>query len=414
MRMADNNAQQTVVIKVGTSSICDETTQLPRLSILAALVETIVALRTSGHHVVLVTSGAIGVGMRTMRETTRPTSLARLQALAGVGQSQLMALYRTLFDPYGVTLAQVLLSRGDVGDAPRYRNASATLRELLDLGCLPVVNENDAVSVAEIKFGDNDTLSAVVARLSGASWLFLMTDVDALYDRNPRTDPTARPIRVVRDLQALRADVSQPGSAGGTGGMATKLVAAELAAASGCTTTILSSSDPAAIARAMQEDDDAVSVGTRFLAAPMPVPDKRWWLVHGMRSAGTVVVDHGANVALRHRASLFPAGVVAVSGTFSAAQAVDIVALADPTLRGAAARAAYARGEAATVPLGKGIATYSAAEVRLIAGKHSDDVVGILGYAESESVVERGSIVLVDERRSSVSSPSSPSAAPLS
>ncbi|KAI9179297.1 Glutamate 5-kinase [Blastocladiella emersonii ATCC 22665] len=391
-------ARQTVVIKVGTSSICDEATQRPRLSVLAGLVETIVDLRAAGHRVVLVTSGAIGVGMRAVGEPARPKKLARLQALAGIGQSQLMTQYHTLFHPFGVPLAQVLLSRGDVADRTRYLNACNTLRELLDMDVVPIVNENDAVSVAEIKFGDNDTLSAVVARMVAAQWLFLMTDVDALYTDNPRTNPDAKPVRVVDDLHALRSQVSvaSAGSAIGTGGMVTKLVAAELATAAGCTVTILLSTKPESIAQAMSEPTDAVTVGTRFLARPNAMPDKKWWVRHGLRSAGTVVIDAGARAALAHRASLFPAGVVGVTGNFSAQQAVDIVALEDPELRGDAARAAVARGDAKTVPVAKGIATYSAVELRQITGKRSAEIETILGYVESDSVVERGSIILAD------------------
>ncbi|ORZ33148.1 Aspartate/glutamate/uridylate kinase [Catenaria anguillulae PL171] len=389
---------QTLVIKVGTSSICDSETQRPRLSLLSALVETIVDLRAQGHRVVLVTSGAIGVGMRAMHIGTRPKHLARLQALAGVGQSQLMTLYHTLFAPFDVHLAQVLLSRGDVADRTRYLNACNALRELLDMGVVPVVNENDAVSVAEIKFGDNDTLSAVVARMVQAQWLFLMTDVDALYDDNPRTNPNAKAVRVVQDVHALKVNVSSgAGSSVGTGGMLTKLVAAELATAAGCTVTVMLSTQPGMIVDAMREPDTNVTIGTRFLAHKEVLPDKKWWVLHGLKSAGAVVVDAGARAALAHRSSLFAIGVVGVQGTFSAQQAVDVLAVDDAgELRGDKAREAVAKGEVKLVKVAKGIATYSSVELRQIMGHRSDEIAAILGYAESESCVERGSVILVE------------------
>ncbi|KAJ3362224.1 hypothetical protein GGF31_001785 [Allomyces arbusculus] len=417
--MASNSpssSTQTVVIKVGTSSICDEVTHRPRLALLAALVETIVALREAGHRVVLVTSGAIGVGLRATYEATRPKKLARLQALAAIGQAQLMAQYAALFSPFDVQVAQILISRGDVADRHRYLNACNALRELLDMGMVPVVNENDAVSVAEIKFGDNDTLSAVVARMVAAQWLFLLTDVDALYTDNPRTNPDAKPVRVVRDLLALREQVKVPAGAGssvGTGGMETKLVAAELATAAGVTTVILNAQRPRDLVAAMSQPlpttaaatgnvgDEVKAVahllGTRFLPPQesSPLPDRKWWIRHGLRPAGTVLVDKGAMNALAdHRASLFPAGIVGVIGQFAATQAVTIVAVSNKTDRAALRSATDLTQLTDPITVGKGLVNYSAAELRLIMGHQSTEVAEILGYAESEAVIDRSSIVL--------------------
>ncbi|KNE63750.1 glutamate 5-kinase [Allomyces macrogynus ATCC 38327] len=412
---SQSSSAQTVVIKVGTSSICDEVTHRPRLALLAALVETIVALREAGHRVVLVTSGAIGVGLRATNEATRPKKLARLQALAAIGQAQLMAQYTALFSPFDVQVAQILISRGDVADRHRYLNACNALRELLEMGMVPVVNENDAVSVAEIKFGDNDTLSAVVARMVAAQWLFLLTDVDALYTDNPRTNPAAKPVRVVRDLLALREQVKVPAGAGssvGTGGMETKLVAAELATAAGVTTVILNAQRPRDLIEAMTQPLPAPAVvgnvgdevkavshllGTRFVPPQesAPLPDRKWWIRHGLRPAGTVIVDMGAMNALAdHRASLFPAGIVGVIGQFAATQAVTIVAVSNTADRTALRFITDQTQLTDPVTVGKGLVNYSAAELRLIMGHQSAEVAELLGYAESEAVIDRSSIVL--------------------
>ena len=221
-----------VVIKVGTSSILQSDGRHLALSTLAALVETIVALRAAGLGVVLVSSGAVGVGCQSLGITTRPKELAELQAMAAVGQPRLMAHYESLFSALGQPIAQVLLSADALGSRTGYLNAQATFVQLLKLGVVPVVNENDSVAISELKFGDNDTLSALVATMVGAGWLFLATDVDALYTSNPTKPPApgeapAAPIREVADVAAAMRTVeaagSNSGSQWGTGGILTKL-----------------------------------------------------------------------------------------------------------------------------------------------------------------------------------------------
>ena len=199
-----SRSPKTIVIKVGTSSICDEKTFIPKLSNLSNLVETIVHLRDLGHAVVLVTSGAVGMGLRRLDMKSKPKHLAQVQAVAAVGQGRLLALYDSLFAQFHVPIAQVLLTRDSVAERGPYLNACNTFRELLSFKVLPIVNENDTVSHAEIRFGDNDSLSAITAGMVKADYLFLLTDVDRLYTDNPRTNPNAKPIRIVKDIQSLK------------------------------------------------------------------------------------------------------------------------------------------------------------------------------------------------------------------
>ncbi|KAK4240567.1 Aspartate/glutamate/uridylate kinase [Achaetomium macrosporum] len=238
-----------VVIKLGTSSIVDEKTHEPLLSTLSLIVETAVKLRKDGHKVIIVSSGAIGVGLRRMDVEKRPKHLSKLQALAAIGQCRLMSLWDSQFNHLRQPIAQILLTRNDIADRSRYLNAQRTMNELLDMGVIPIVNENDTLAVSEIKFGDNDTLSAITAAMVHADLLFLMTDVDCLYDKNPRTHPDAHPIEVVEDIGSLVADVSTAGSSLGTGGMSTKIVAARLATSAGVTTVITRSSNPGNIVK---------------------------------------------------------------------------------------------------------------------------------------------------------------------
>ena len=228
----------------GTSSIVDEQSHEPLLSTLSTIVETACKLQKDGHRVVIVSSGAIGVALGHMNLDRRPKHLPQVQALAAIGQCKLMSLWDQLFMHRRQPIAQILLTRNDIADRTQYLNAQNTFIELLHMGVIPIVNENDTLSVAEIKFGDNDTLSAITAAMVQADYLFLMTDVDCLYDKNPRTNPDAKAIEVVDDIMDLVADVSSAGSAVGTGGMATKIVAARLATSAGVTTVITRSSKP--------------------------------------------------------------------------------------------------------------------------------------------------------------------------
>ncbi|CAO1629982.1 unnamed protein product [Parajaminaea phylloscopi] len=354
----------TIVIKLGTSSVLSLDTLTPKLSLLASIVETCHALRLQGHKVVIVCSGAIGIGRMRMGIKEKPSGVGERQALAALGQLRLMALWDNLFHQIGIDTAQVLLTRNDIADRPRYLNARTTLHTLLSTyDSIPIVNENDTVSTSELRFGDNDTLSAITAGLVDADYLFLCTDVDGLYTGNPRTSPNARRLGVVTSVQEARKAVSvdTPGSNFGTGGMQTKLIAAELATAAGVATVIVSSERPADVIDIVQRgmppfppagatqnesltssiasltDEQAFLVGypaltspnhTIFLPMPSPLPSRKWSILHALHPSGSIIIDEGAYRRISKPESggrLLPAGVVGVKGNWERMQAVRLV-----------------------------------------------------------------------------------------
>ncbi|KAF4984032.1 hypothetical protein FZEAL_690 [Fusarium zealandicum] len=418
MRGNGNNKSLTVVIKLGTSSIVDETTHEPLLPILTLIVDTAVKLRKDGHRVVIVSSGAIGVGLRRMDVEKRPKHLAQLQALAAIGQCRLMSLWDSLFTHLRQPIAQILLTRNDIADRTRYFNAQNTFNALLEQGVIPIVNENDTLAVSEIKFGDNDTLSAITAAMIHADMLFLMTDVDCLYDKNPRTHPDAKPIEVVEDIAALQADVSSAGSSLGTGGMGTKIIAARLGTSAGVTTIITRSSNPGNVLnivrylQSLKEGSPSPSANecagslsrsassmllptaaelpfpplhTRFVPADDPIRDRHFWLLHTPHPHGTLYIDSGAYKALVRKAGLLPVGVIDVEGNFAQQEVVRLAVvnrLATPGPDGK-----LWDGEPEDV--GRALVNYAAAEIGLIKGKQSVEIEKILGYADSEYVAHR-------------------------
>ncbi|KAF9429626.1 hypothetical protein BGZ94_010094 [Podila epigama] len=405
----------TIVIKLGTSSICDEVTHFPLLSTLSLIVETILKLKAQGHRVVLVTSGAIGVGLRRLNLASKPKELAQVQAIAAIGQGRLMSLYDDLFSQFNQPIAQILLTKNDLADRTQYLNACNTLDALLEMGVVPIVNENDTISVSEIRFGDNDTLSAITAGMIHADYLFLMTDVDCLYTDNPRTNPSAKPVLVVDDIAALKEKVSvaTAGSSLGTGGMVTKLIAAELATAAGVTTVITRGSTPQRIfqiisepiqhtgsASPKQESTETSTVTaptasvlvetmplhTRFLAKDNPMVDRKWWILHGLHAAGTIYIDHGAYKAITNasqKSSLFSAGIVGCKGTFVAQQSVRVV------YKPKKEESSTDQTEPEEIEVGKGLVNYASHEILRIMGCHSRQIVERLGYADAECVIHR-------------------------
>ncbi|KAJ5591747.1 uncharacterized protein N7459_002116 [Penicillium hispanicum] len=405
----------TIVIKLGTSSIVDEKTHEPILSILTLIVETVAKLRKDGHRVVLVSSGAVGVGLRRMDVDERPAYLPRIQALAAVGQCRLMSLWDNLFSHLRVPVAQILLTRNDIADNTQYVNAQNTFEQLFDMGVIPIVNENDTLAVSEIKFGDNDTLSAITAATVKADYLFLMTDVDCLYTANPRNNPDAQPIEVVSDISILEADVSSAGSALGTGGMSTKISAAKLGTSAGVTTIITKSSKPGnihEIVKYLQQLEESPSksndpaVGeipaplhTRFLPSDTPIQSRTFWLLHGLNPHGTLYIDHGAYDALLHKASLLPAGVLGVEGHFGQQEAVRLVVVERPSpdaLNGDFLHHAQEPKE-----VGRAIVNYGSIEISHIKGHRSTHIEALLGYADSEYVALRDNISFHPEDRHS-------------
>lgn len=307
------------VVKLGTSLLRGDTS-----AAIEGYAQGIAAAQQRGDQVVLVTSGAVGLGCQRLGLTQRPTSVVALQAAAAVGQGYLMALYERALATYDSRVAQVLLTRTDLVDRRRYQKASGTLKQLLEWGVVPIVNENDAVSPAELRFGDNDTLSALVAAALGAEQLLLLTDVDRLYSADPRVDDDAEPIADVhhpRELDALQAGAGD-GGRWGTGGMTTKLAAARIATASGVTMQLDDGRDPQRLAALL----DGGRGGTVFHPHPAPLGNRRSWLAHVLEPEGTLYLDAGACAALQHQgASLLMVGITAVEGDFDANHAVRLV-----------------------------------------------------------------------------------------
>jgi len=365
---------QTVVIKIGTSSLTQPDTGYLALSTIAKLVEVLSRLRQQGHQVILVSSGAVGVGCARLGLKERPRTIALKQAVAAVGQGRLMRVYDDFFTSLEQPIAQVLLTRSDLVQRSRYVNAYRTFRQLLKLGVIPIVNENDTLAVEELKFGDNDTLSAMVASLVEADWLFLLTDVDRLYSADPRSHPEAEPISLVDDIAELQGtiEVGDRGSSWGTGGMVTKISAAKIATASGVRTVITEGRSPDNIEKILQGEP----LGTQFEPEPQPFNARKRWIANGLVPAGKLYLDRGAvNAICKAGKSLLAAGIVEVEGEF---QSQDAVQLCDPL------------GQ----EIARGIVNYSHIELQQIRGRHSEDIATILGYVGVETVVHRDNLVL--------------------
>jgi glutamate 5-kinase len=366
---------QTIVVKIGTSSLTQANTGFLALATIAQLVETLSQLRQAGHQVVLVSSGAIGVGCARLGITERPKTIAMKQAVAAVGQGRLMRVYDDLFTELRQPIAQVLLTRSDLVQRSRYVNAYRTFRQLLKLNIVPIVNENDTLAIEELKFGDNDTLSAMVASLVEADWLFLLTDVDRLYSADPRSNPDAQPISVVSQidqLAALNVEVGDRGTGWGTGGMITKIAAARIATTAGIRTVITEGRSPQNILKIIQGEP----LGTQFEPQPRPANARKRWIAHGLIPAGRLYLDLGAVKAVRELGkSLLAAGITELEGEF---HSQDAVQLCDVSGR----------------EIARGIVNYSSVELQKIRGRRSDEIPNILGYAGEETIVHRDNLVL--------------------
>ena len=375
-------AWKRAVLKVGSSLLAGEGGLSPRnAQHLAAFVE---ACQAQGREVVIVSSGAVAAGrvvlQATLRASPRPgAAMAERQALAALGQAKLMAFWQGFF---AKPVAQVLLTHDDVRNRRRYLNAQATLRELLRCGALPIVNENDTVSVDELKLGDNDTLGAIVAALIDADVLFIATDIDGLYDADPRTTPGARPVQCVTDPgDDILAMAGGAGSKVGTGGMRTKILAAQRAGAAGID-TVLFNGTRADVSRALAEHRLS---GTRFVAARSRVAARKHWLRHAPVDAGAaIVIDAGAAAALIDRgASLLPIGVADARGEFRRGDLVEIVLVESVRIDGGR-----------TQRIARGVTQYSAADIRRIARRQSHEIESILGYNYGDTIVHRDDLSL--------------------
>lgn len=367
-------AWRRAVLKVGSSLLAGEGEGLsPRHALnLAQFVSSSIA---AGREVVIVSSGAVAAGRGLLhRKPQAGAAMAERQALAALGQAQLIALWQRFFDR---PVAQVLLTHDDLRNRRRYLNARATLQELLALGALPVVNENDTVSVDELKLGDNDNLAAVVAALVDADALFIATDIDGFYTANPRTQAGAQPIL---DVEALTPEFfAMAGGAGsgvGTGGMHTKLEAAAKAAVAGIETFLFNGTQAGTVSALAR----GALIGTRFRPAQNRLAARKYWLRNVPVEAGAIVVDAGAANAMGQKgASLLPGGVTTAEGDFRRGDMVELVL----------------RDDAGERRIARGVSQYSAVDIRRIARRHSREIEGILGYTYGENVVHRDDLVLL-------------------
>jgi len=361
-----------VVVKIGSALLVEEKSAAPRAAWLAGVAADVAALRTRGTEVILVSSGAIALARRALGLTRRKLRLEEKQAAAAVGQIRLAGAWAAALEAVGLPAAQLLLTLEDSEDRRRYLNARATLGTLLELGCIPVINENDTVATAEIRFGDNDRLAARVAEMTGADALILLSDIDGLYTADPRKDPAAAHLPVVeRITDEIMAMGGDPPPGYSSGGMRTKLIAARIATGAGC-----------AMAIALGQRDNplrAIEDGARctwFLPAPEGRTARKRWIAGSLAPLGSLVVDAGAARALARGSSLLPAGVRAVEGSFHRG---DPVSVRDETGREVA----------------RGLAAYDMEDARRIAGHRSEALEDILGWRGRDEIVHRDDLVLM-------------------
>jgi glutamate 5-kinase len=361
-----------IVVKVGSSLVTNDGRGLDAVAI-GDWCRQLAVLAGEGREMVMVSSGAVAEGMKRLGWTTRPRELPELQAAAAVGQMGLVQMYESQLSQHGITSAQVLLTHADLADRERYLNARSTLLALLAMKALPVINENDTVVNDEIKFGDNDTLGALVANLIEADVLVILTDQRGLYSADPRKDTDARFIDVARaGDEALERMAGGAGSAIGRGGMLTKVLAAKRAASSGASTVIAWGREKDVLLRLAAGE----SIGTALVATTAKLAARKQWMADHLQLRGAVTVDAGAVSKLRGEGkSLLPIGVVAVEGGFSRG---DVIAVRSP------------EGQ----EVARGLANYSAAETRLIARKPSSQIEPTLGYSAEPELIHRDNLVL--------------------
>jgi glutamate 5-kinase len=361
----------TLVVKLGSSIVAADDGSL-RADVLDSVCAQVGSLEREGERVVMVTSGAIARGIRLMELPARPRAMDELQAASAVGQGDLFRAYETRLADRGVHAAQVLLTAADIAARTNYLNARQTLRRLIKWGVVPVVNENDTTATDEITFGDNDFLAAQVAILLEARLLVLLTDIDGLYTADPASDAQARRIEEVRDFSELRdLEIGDRTSAFGSGGMRSKVAAAEMASEAGIAATICDGTSESTLAGAAAGD----AVGTRFAPQAGKTSSFKLWLKYAKPARGSLLVDEGAARVLRESgSSLLPVGITAVEGSFEAGDAVEVTA----------------NGSV----IGKGIVDYSAAELSRVLGMKSAQVRELLPHAADE-VIHRDRFVLV-------------------
>lgn len=360
------------VIKIGSAVLTDNGQGLSE-TFIQQLAEDVVSLRERGCEVILVSSGAVAAGLARLGITERPSALDELQAAAAVGQSSLVQAYEAAFAPADVLCAQILLSHDDVKSRDRYLNARATLKTLLSQGVIPIVNENDTVVTDEIRFGDNDTLAALVANLIDADALLMLTDQQGLFDADPRTHSDATLVGETDAHNTMLDAMVSEGSTLGRGGMVSKLRAARLAARSGTVSIIADGRDPNTVSQATH----GFAVGTLFTTAQQPQPARKQWLASLLYPRGELLLDEGAcRVITTSGRSLLPVGVKAASGEF---------------MRGDLVRCVNSDGE----EVARGLINYGAEDAQRLLGRSSADIEAILGFGGEEELIHRDNLITV-------------------
>ncbi|MCH4178673.1 MAG: glutamate 5-kinase [Megasphaera sp.] len=362
-----------IIVKVGSSNLTHETGKLNYHRI-DRLVRDIADLANQGKQMILVSSGAVSAGMGPLGLTERPSNIREKQAVAAVGQGILLHIYEKMFREYGQTVGQVLLTRMDAQNRSKFMNSRNTLLTMLDMGIIPIINENDVVAVDEFKIGDNDTLSAMVSTIIEADLLILVSDVEGLYTANPQTDPEAKLIPVVDEIDKHFYDIA--GGAGtsiGTGGMRTKIQAAAIATSAGADMVIATGIDDGVVGRICAGED----IGTLFVAKETNIHAKKRWLLSGSKPAGRLFVDAGCRRAIIERgSSLLPVGITGVEGTFRDGDIVTVM---------------YDG-----IAIAKGVVNYNSYNIDVIKGHQTGDIAKILGHeGVYEEVIHRDNLVAI-------------------
>lgn len=367
-------AAKRVVVKVGSSTITYPNGKR-NFSRIDRLARELADLQNQGKEMILVTSGAVAVGVDRLGLPCKPATIPGKQAAAAVGQGVLMHTYEKFFADYGQTVAQVLLTKTESVDRHRYANSRNTFMELLKQRVIPIVNENDVVALDELKIGDNDNMSALVAGIVDADLVIILSDIDGLYTANPQTHPEAKLVPLVTEITpAIEASAGGVGSARGTGGMATKIQAAKAATSSGIHLVIASGAEKDAVSRILAGEN----IGTLFVSRENRLQFRKRWLAFGARIMGSITVDEGCARAL-HKAggcSILPAGITGVSGEFEAGSTVSVL---DTSGR----------------ELARGLAHYAAAELEQIKGCRSGEIENILGHKNFDEVIHRDDLVIL-------------------
>lgn len=372
MERSDLKKCTRVVVKIGTSTIAHSNGKL-NIQRMDKLCRMMAGLRNRGIDVLLVSSGAVGAGMGRLGCTEKPSSLPVRQAMAAVGQGLLMQMYEKLFSEYGCTTAQILLTRAGFNERTRYLNLCNTMHALSDMGVIPVINENDTIAVDELKFGDNDTLSALVACAAGAELLIILSDINGLYDADPRSNPNAKLLHEVRTVsQSIRDNSGTKGSSFSSGGMYTKITAADVVLPAGIPLIIASGSEEDVLYRIL----DGEEVGTLFIPPVEHRRARKQWIA-GNRPFESITIDAGAVRALVEKgSSLLAKGITAVNGDFEAGR---LLAVLDPDGH----------------EIARGLSNYDSRDLKKIMGHHSDEFEALLGSKDFDEAIHRDNLVVL-------------------